>query len=120
MPNIITDISSVINTALNTVNIKVDPDVLKNASGDVRAFVGSLREIFESIETIVKRSADYWEGEGHNSHFESYNSRQQQVYTALDRFLENAEDLEKIAGVYTETEQRNVEEAEALPVDVIS
>ena len=103
-----------------SVHIKVTPEVLKDAAGDVRSFVGSLREIFESIENIVNRSANYWEGEGHNSHFESYNSRQDAVYTALDRFLENEKKKKKIAGVYIETEQKNAEEAEGLPVDIIS
>ena len=105
---------------LQSVEIKVSTDTLVNASSDVRSFMKSLGDVFDTIEDIIVRSGEYWDGDGHMVHLESYQRKKETAETILKRFSENADDLEKIAGVYVETERANVEEAEALPVDIIS
>lgn len=101
------------------MRLKVKTEVLLTIAGEVEGQISAMRQQFDEINSIVNRSASYWEGEGQVSYVQKYRSKCDSIETALRRFSENVTDLRTIAGVYTATEAAAVETANTLSSDVI-
>lgn len=98
--------------------IKVTPAELKNQSDQVLSDIKSIEKHWRNIETIIKGTKHYWEGEASNTHLRIYKDIEDDVNKVIDRLKENPVKLQTMAGVYEETESSAVSASSELPTDV--
>ena len=104
---------------MDEMRIKVSTGELLAAADDIDSLVKQARDTFGEIKNIVEASSYYWDGYGRSAYTESYRTKQEMVYTALNRFQENASDLRIISEEYERAERESKEIANELPSDVI-
>lgn len=100
------------------MKIRVTPQELKNQSDQVASDIRSIENHWKSIESIIKGSRNYWEGDASNTHIRIYKDVADDVRDILKRLRENPIKLQMMAGVYDETEQNAETQAEGLPSDL--
>lgn len=103
-----------------SIILKVKPDELKRKSSDIKNEIASIESEFEEIEKVVTGTKKYWEGEASNYHIQSYNKMKEDISIIIRKLKEHPKDLEKMAGVYEQTEETIKQVSTALPVDVLS
>ena len=106
-------------TAIGTVEVKVETSVMKRQAYEVERLAADLQQRFESIERYVKATRDHWIGEAGDMHRQLYESQKEELSDALARLKEHPKDLMIMAGIYEEAEAKNNEEVGTLRDDVI-
>lgn len=102
------------------VQLKVTPSELEAKSNSVAKLSDSMKNKYYSLKNIITRSSEYWIGDGGNVHRNKFNELNNDVEEMFHRIQEHVVDLQVMAGVYTDAEQRITSEIqEALPADVI-
>lgn len=101
------------------ITLKVTPNVLKTQSEVVSSEVNSLEQTWRELESVIKKTKGYWEGEASSQHMEYYNAVKDDVETIIRRLKEHPVDLLKMAGIYEESELSAKQIASSLPADVI-
>lgn len=99
--------------------IVVDPEGLVAKSTDLKNKVGSLATQFEVMNNLMKRTESYWLGEAGNYHRDMYNRSVEDNETLVKRIEEYSAKLENIAMNYRSTDNKQIQEAGALPGDVL-
>lgn len=99
--------------------LKVSPDELKKKSGEISKEIGSIEADFEKIDQLVTGTKRYWEGDASNQHIKSYTKMKDDIKNIIKRLKEHPVDLEKMAGVYEQTEAAASQAASALPTDIL-
>lgn len=97
-----------------TMTIRVKTEQLVSIANNVETKIQRLEQVFSDIDQTVSTSRQYWEGDGASAFLTAYQSKQDAVQTAFRRFRENVQDLQEIAGVYSQAEQAAVQENAAL------
>lgn len=104
---------------MSDITVKVSTQELLSAAGHMTDKVEQTYATFQEIEEIIKRSSGYWEGEGHNSMVNAYERRSDDYHKIFIAIKEHIAKLVEMAGIYSETERKNVELSVALIGDVI-
>lgn len=99
--------------------LKVTPDVLKSQAQAIKSEISSIEKQWANIETLIKRSKGYWEGEASQQHIKYYNEVKEPVKKVIKRLKEHPDDLLKMAGIYDTAEKQAASLANTLPDDVI-
>ena len=102
----------------NFIN-KVTPQRLVEVSGEVDAKIRTLENALRDIDQQVRGSKKYWEGDANSAHMQTYQKKVDVINQALKRFREHTDDLRRMAGVYTQAENKATQNARALKVDQI-
>lgn len=100
--------------------LKVTPEELKKKSSEISKEIDDIASDFDKIGQLVLGTKKYWEGEASTQHVKSYNKIKEDIETIIKRLKEHPVDLEKMAGVYEQTETTISQLTSALPTDVIS
>lgn len=101
------------------ITLKVAPSVLKTQSGVVSSEVSTLERSWRELESVIKKTKGYWEGQASDQHIEYYNDIKDDVEMIIRRLKEHPVDLLKMAGIYEESEAAAQQIASSLPEDVI-
>ena len=101
------------------MKIKVTTEQLRTAADEASGYIKRVCEHFDNIESIIKATSGYWEGEGQAAFVKSYSDRIGKIEKIMMEFQDNIDDLRKIAGIYELTESRIKENNSALRSDVI-
>ena len=99
--------------------LKVDTQQLKTTANEVRKQIRTMRQDFESLQTIVSRSSYYWQGQVADEYRKAFSEQKEPTDEAFQRLNKIPDNLERIAGIYEETENKTQETASALPTDFI-
>lgn len=99
--------------------LKVDTQQLKTIANEVRKQIRTMRQDFESLQTIVSRSSYYWQGQVADEYRKAVAEQEEPTNEALQRLSKIPDDLERMAGIYEETENKAQETANTLPTDFI-
>lgn len=102
-----------------SIILKVKPDELKKKSGDIKKEITRIESEFKEIDRVVTGTKKYWEGEASDQHIKSYTKMKDNITEIIKRLKEHPEDLEKMAGVYEETENQAKQIASILPADIL-
>lgn len=107
--------------ALNAgqVTIRVSSERIRETGETIRQKTDTVGRQLEEMQDTVRMTSGFWEGEGSDLCREAFLEFREGIEELIARLMENVDDLEKIAGVYEESEQTAREEADALPDDVI-
>ena len=98
--------------------IKVTPAELKNQSNQVLTDIKAIEKHWKNIESLVKGTKNYWEGDASNTHIRIYRDVKDDVDKILKRLNENPVKLQQMAGVYEVNEGYAVNTANELPTDL--
>lgn len=99
--------------------IKVSPAELSEKALEILARVKLVEQRFRQIEQSVIRSNGYWNGEAGELHRQVYQEQQDEREEILRRLREEVEDLQQIAGNYSESERQIKEMTSSLPDNII-
>ena len=96
----------------------VAPEKLKEQAKTVTEYINAIEKDFNEIRQIVKNSVLYWQGDASKKHRQIFDENEEDIQQILMRLKEHPVDLQKIAGVYEQTEQLNETLASDLPNEV--
>ena len=102
------------------IQIKVKTDVLRGKASEITNLINNISNSYDVLKRTAESSSSYWIGDAATDfrrYVESMDDDMQKVIGALRRHPSN---LAEIAGVYEKNESGIVEQAGALPTDVIS
>lgn len=102
-----------------SIELTVTPGELKNKSGEITKSITQIESAFEEIGKLVTGTKKYWEGDASDQHIKSYTKMKDDISTIVKRLKEHPKDLEKMAGVYEETENAAKKIASVLPADIL-
>ncbi|MBR2100378.1 MAG: WXG100 family type VII secretion target [Eubacterium sp.] len=101
------------------ISLKVTPEILVSTAGQVKGSISKTEASFRNLEAEVKSVRSFWEGDGANQFVQAFLVRSDRINTSIRRFMEDVNDLEKMAGVYVAAENSAKETIELLSSDVI-
>ncbi len=104
---------------MEEMRIKVTPENLKTISGDVEQKIKNVENSFDQLEEIIQKTSVYWEGEGQRSFLQAYKIRSDDYKRIFLSFREHMINLQRIAGVYEEAENENLDFSQELLTAVI-
>ncbi len=99
--------------------LKVKTEVLQIQASNVKNEISAIEKEWRNIETLIKRSKGYWEGDASNQHIKYYMEVKEPVNKVIKRLKEHPTDLLKMAGIYSAAEQEAAGLANVLPDEVI-
>lgn len=99
--------------------LKVDTQQLKTVANEVRKQLRTMRQDFESLQTIASRSSYYWQGQVADEFRKAVDEQKGPTDEALRRLSKIPDDLEMMAGIYEGTESKAQKTASTLPTDYI-
>ena len=99
--------------------LKVTPETLEKMSGDIQDKISQIKSQFQEIESEIKRTPGYWDGEASEVHKKQFDTLKPEIQEALERLQRRPEELLKMAGLYQTTENTSKEATMSLSEDVI-
>ena len=103
----------------NSIKLKVSTEALQSRADNIEGYVSALREDINMLNAAIEATASYWIGDGGEKRRKAYEEKKKELEKCLLRAKEYPEDLLKMAGIYTETEQSIAETSQSLSSDVI-
>ncbi len=100
-------------------SVLVETEVLRSYADEVEESIQRLKDSFSNIESIVSRVNSYWDGDGMEQCKMSYAQKESMIDISVNNLKKSVNDVLEMAGIYESVEQVNMEEADALPSDVI-
>ena len=94
----------------------VQPDQLAAQAAVVEQRINALMEQFAAMESLVKGTSSYWNGESADVHRGAYMAFTSNIEEMVKRYREHVDDLRIMAGVYSAAERTAVTAADSLPV----
>lgn len=103
-----------------TGEVRVSSEEMKRQADEVDKLVSIISDRFSEIGQYMDATGGHWLGVGGDTHRRLYQSQREELANILRRLREHPGDLRKMAGIYDDTERKNVSAAQALPTDAIS
>lgn len=107
------------NIALSS-SIKVDPEVMRQKAISVKFQINKMERSFQSLETTVNKTKNYWIGEAADVHRDYFESAKPEIEKMFRRLKEHSRELNEMALVYSNVERDITQLSEDLPSDAIS
>lgn len=101
------------------ITLKVKPEVLKNKAQSITADINTIEGDINKLTDTIIGTRKYWQGDASDKHTNNYNELKDDLTRIIKRLKEHPTDLEKMAGIYEDTEKKLQETISALPVDAI-
>ena len=95
--------------------LKVTPERLVQTASEITGRINAVERAFRTIGNTVNSSSSYWEGDASTLHQKKFKELEPEIQRLVLRLKERPDDLLKMAGLYKETEQKNVADAGSLP-----
>jgi len=103
-----------------TGEVKVTTQALRQQADEVEKLVLGIQNRFSNITTVIDTTRSHWIGTGGDTHRDKYEAGKEVLEEILRRLLEHPKDLRQMAGIYEDTENRQIADIQTLPSDVIS
>lgn len=100
-------------------SLKVDPDVMYQKSVTVGKKITEMKRAFDELENTVKKTNNYWVGEGGDAHREFFEASKPEMEQIIQRLSEHSRELAEMAATYANVEKEVAQIAMDLPSDVI-
>ena len=102
-----------------SIQLSVSTEQMKAASDSVENRLSTMKTVFDELDTIVKRTSSYWEGEGAEHYRGLYEGYRNDITEIIARLNEQINDLRIMAGIYEQAEAGASSISTGLPDDVI-
>ena len=100
-------------------NIRVSTEVLYEKSNELKQIADELSNEFSEVNNLVNATQRYWIGKAGDSLRKRYTDMNADVLDILTQLKEYPVDLQKMAGVYVQHDSQAIQQASALPGDVL-
>lgn len=97
------------------IQLNVSPDTLRSKAQEITERIGKIENHWNRIYQAISNSKTYWQGEAGDQHRKYLKDNDDDVRNLIKRMREHPGDLQTMAGIYVEAEEK----ASALPDDVI-
>ena len=104
---------------MDSIHIKVTTEKLEAVSAEVSQKINKVQKAFEEVDTVIRKTSSYWEGDGNARCREYFQIRQDDYNRIFRDFKTHIENLQQIAAGYKEAETSAVMYAQILTEDVI-
>ena len=101
------------------VNLRVNPEDLQAKAMQVQSEIEQVEKLWNQVQEIVNGSTSYWQGDGSQAHQKLLRDYSAEAVAVLRRLREQPISLQRMAGVYRETEAAAVASSSSLPANVI-
>ncbi len=98
--------------------LKVTPEEMQNLAGEMRTEIAEIQRNLNNIEREVSNTKVYWRGDASDKHVSNYQEIAPQGQTLIANLNTAPDDMLKIAGLYTETEEAIQQITATLPDDI--
>lgn len=98
--------------------LKVTPEEMQSLAGEMRTEIFEIQKNLNNIENEVKGMQAYWRGDASSKHVSNYQEIAPQGVTLIKNLLTAPDDMLKIAGLYSDTEEAIVQITATLPDDI--
>lgn len=105
--------------AVSAATLKVSPEELIAQSERIRRYRSELQRLLMETEDKINGSGSFWIGEGGDTLRMKYQAKKETVEEILNRFEEHIRELQEMAGVYKEAEERAATLADSLPAHIL-
>lgn len=102
------------------IQLKASPDDMRAKAQEITDQVSRMENCWNRICSLIENSKAYWQGDASEYHRKHLKDHEGDVAAMLKRLKEHPEDLQKMAGIYVEAEEKASQIAFALPDDVIA
>ncbi|BAL00624.1 hypothetical protein OBV_34250 [Oscillibacter valericigenes Sjm18-20] len=99
--------------------LKVSSEAMYLKAQDAETQLGEMRESFDRMQSLVKNSDAYWQGEAGDLHRAVYAECQKRAEEMFKRLQAHVDDLRLMAAGYERVESANTSGMEVLSSDVI-
>lgn len=99
--------------------IGVTPEKLNEKGEDLKKLVSKMKAEIAEMENVIVATEGYWKGKAGKSLRMQYSEVNTEFLEVLNRFEEYPGELQKMAGIYILHDDKALQEAEALPGDVL-
>lgn len=100
--------------------IKVDSKVLLSTAESFQSQGSKVQTLTGQMMTTITGLASQWEGEASTAYVNKFKGLQDDIDKLIKKINEYVSDLQSISQVYETYEKKSLDEANALPDDVIS
>ena len=107
------------NLAGGSVELMVNTNDLVSAASDIEKRVNTILQELSDMISVVNRTGEYWEGSVSELCRSDYQVRNDNITAAFERIRSYVTILQKISETYSSTEEKNVDETNSLPTDII-
>lgn len=99
--------------------LKVTPEQLISTAGEFSGKGSTISNLTTEMVNLANGLSGVWEGEAASAYIAKFHELEDDIQRMIRMVQEHATDLEEMARVYMEAENRNVESAASLSGDVI-
>ena len=97
----------------------VSPEDMQKAASTLSTQVNNMNTCFEQMKITMQQTVSYWVGEAGEAHRKLYEQQVEKTQEIIARYTEHVNDLNTMAGVYSEAETRAATLAEELPTSTL-
>jgi len=105
---------------LGFMSIEVSPEVLFSESEKLLREASAIRIKFERIKNTVSSTSTYWQGSVSNRERKEYEDKYSEILKMINKIESYGNELKVISQNYVDAESASAEEAQSLPIDIIS
>lgn len=99
--------------------IKVSTDELLAQTELVRNNVNNMRNSFQEISSIIKKTKSHWIGDAGDAYRKCYAENEESIHEMLERLRMQTDGLEQIASNYEQVERQNNQFIGNLPDNLL-
>ena len=97
----------------------VSPEEMEKAASALSTQVTNMKDSFDQMKATMQQTAAYWVGDAGEAHRKLYEQQVEKTKEIIARYTEHVNDLNTMAGVYSEAETRAATLAEELPTSTL-
>lgn len=101
-----------------TQNLRVTPEILQQHVQTLSNDITDMRHAIEQLYTVMDGTNSYWHGPAGTKYRRTFDEKKNQADQMMKRFDTYPERILKMAGIYEETEDTNVQIASVLGSDL--
>lgn len=99
--------------------LKVEPQQLIGAAGEFSSAASNVSSLTQEMVSVVNALSSTWQSDAASSYISKVNALEGDISKLIGMIQEHSKDLEEMARLYSEAEQSNLSEADALQTSVI-
>lgn len=102
-----------------TGTLLVTPEELRSASGAFSACMNKVQSLTTEMMNTVNETSNYWEGEARDAYVNRFKMLEDDIQKIHKMINEHVTDLEAMAAIYENAEQKSMDISNALSGDVL-
>ncbi len=99
--------------------LTVSPDELKRGAAQIESQIADAQKNWRSLCATAETAKHYWEGDAADCRRRMFEETKQEMESVFARLKNHPANLLKMAGIYSDAEEKSVQMTASLPEDAI-